>query len=193
MDMHKNFIISKILFLSFVLSFGIFFSQSKCNISKSTFIDVDKVDANDLICLAKNSEKPYTIFTTFASWCGPCRLHLPDFIDLKNRDNVDLYVVLVEAENDKRIANAIHFVKSIDANSKMLVLKNDVYGKKKRRNEIFVKEITPKHNEMIADYGKVILIKNTGEILYVTNWKDYDKDWKNSQLMLEKKIIPLLK
>lgn len=167
---------------------------SSCNLQKSDASDALKVDQNDLICLAKNSDKPYTVFYTMASWCAPCRLHFPDAVELEKTGKVNLFVVLVESEQDKRLVNAVNFIKSKSENVKFGVLKDEIYGTRTgQRNRKFATQITPQHNEMIDDYGKFILIDKGGNVLYVTNWKDYNKDWQNSKKMLENKILPLIK
>ncbi|WP_128414355.1 hypothetical protein [Chryseobacterium sp. Leaf394] len=188
--MNKN-IYLLLLFISVSLSGQ---NISNCNLQKSDASDALKFDRNDMICLAKNSDKPYTIFYTLASWCAPCRLHFPDAVELEKTGKVNLFVVLVESEEDKRLVNAINFIKSISENVKFGVLKDEIYGTRTgKRNKTLAIEITPQHNEMINDYGKFILIDRTGTILYVTNWKDYNKDWQNSKKMLENKILPLIK
>lgn len=165
-----------------------------CNLQKSDASNALKVDQNDLICIAKNSDRPYTVFYTLASWCAPCRMHFPDAVELEKTGKVNLFVVLVESEQDKRLGNAINFIKSTSENVKFGVLKDEIYGTKTgKRNKKIAKEITPTHNEMIADYGKFILVDQGGTVLYVTNWKDYNKDWQNSKKMLENKILPLIK
>jgi len=186
----------KILYLLFLFSFSINIPaqySELCNISKSEKIDSQKVDVDDLLCIAKNADTPFTIFYTLASWCEPCRLHFPDAIDLEKTGKVNLFVILVESESDKRVVNAINFIKSYSKNVKYGVLKDEVYGTKTgKRNNKFVKQITPARFELIEDYGKFIVIDKSGTILYVSNWKDYDKDWKNAKKMIENKIIPLL-
>lgn len=73
------------------------------------------------------------------------------------------------------------------------VLKDELYGNKTgRRNKKLATEMTPKHNEMIADYGKFILVDQGGNLLYTTNWKDYNKDWQNSKKILEIRFYLLL-
>ena len=164
-----------------------------CNIQKSDFINVEKVEKSNLICIAKNSDKPYTIFYTLASWCSPCRMHFPDTMELEKTNKVNIYVVLVESEKDKRIMNAIDFIKSKSETVKYGVLKDEIYGTKTgKRNKKIATEMTPENNELIDDYGKLILVDKSGKIHYTTNWKDYEGDWKNAKKMIENKILPLI-
>ncbi len=164
-----------------------------CKIKNSETIDALKVDKEKLICIAKNSEKPYTLFYTLASWCAPCRLHYPDVVNLEKAGKINLFVILVESEKDKGILNAINFIKSYSENIKFGVLNDESYGTKTgKRNKEFVQEITPNNFETIEDYGKFILVDNSGKILFVSTWKDFENDWKNSKKMIENKILPLL-
>ena len=109
-------------------------------------------------------------------------MHFPDAIDLEKTGKVNLFVILVESESDKRVVNAINFIKSYSKNVKYGVLKDEVYGTKTgKRNKKLVTQITPASFELIEDYGKFIVINKSGTILYVSNWKDYGKDWKNTK------------
>ena len=182
--------------LSTILALSLFTwaTLAQCEIKYSSTLNIQKVGKTDLICLAQNSEKPYTVFYTLASWCAPCRLHLPDAANLTSTGKVDLIIILVEPENDPNIHKAINFITSTDSTIRYVVLNNDQYGEKtKRRNQKLAEEMTESPNEVIDDYGKFILLNRDGQILYTTNWKDYNKDWKNSKKMLEQKILPLLK
>ncbi len=168
-------------------------NTTECNIQQSETIDVQIVDKDDIICIAKNSDKPFTVIYTLASWCSPCRMHFPDALDLEKTGKVSLFVVLVESEKDKRIINAINFIQSASPEVKFGVLKDELYGTKTRkRNKKFATEITPENNELIDDYGKFILIDRSGKVLYVTNWKDYNEESKDAKKMLKNKILPLL-
>lgn len=168
-------------------------NTDNCSIQKSETINVQIVDKDDIICIAKNSDKPFTVIYTLTSWCSPCRMHFPDAVDLEKTGKVNLFVVLVESEKDKRIINAIDFIQSASAGVKFGVLKDALYGTKTgKRNKKFATEITPENNELIDDYGKFILIDKSGKVLYVTNWKDYNKEWKDAKNMLQNKILPLL-
>ena len=186
----------KILYLLFLLFFSVNITAQNselCNIAKSEKVNSLKIDIDDLLCIAKNADTPFTIFYTLASWCEPCRLHFPDAVDLEKTGRVNLFVILVESETDKRILNAINFIKSYSKNIKYGVLKDEVYGTKTgKRNNKFVTQITPESFELIDDYGKFIVVDKSGIILYVSNWKDYNKDWKNAKKMIESKILPLI-
>ncbi|WP_419868201.1 hypothetical protein [Chryseobacterium sp. CT-SW4] len=189
------------LFLIPVLSLVGFLSsgqQNSCNLQKSKIINLTAVDKSDLLCIAKSSDKPNTVFYTLASWCVPCIEHLPEALKLEKDYNTEVYVVLVEAEEDTRIKSAIKIVEKESQDAKMLVLKDSAYeGGVKKRNTTFVTEITPSQFEAIPDFSKFIVVNNQGEVVMVTNWKDYKKiDKKNLEdvrQMLSHTVVPLLK
>ena len=181
--------------LTLIISLNCFAQDADdCHIKKSEFINVLKVDKDELICIAQNSDKPYTVFYTLTSWCSPCRMHFPDAVELEKSGKVNLFVVLVESEQDRKIGSAINFIQSVSPEAKFGVLNDEIYGQKTgKRNKKFAIEITPETNEMIDDYGKFILVDKAGQVLYVTNWKDYNKEWKDAKTMLQNKILPLIK
>ena len=104
-----------------------------------------------------------------------------------------MYVVLLEKEDDKYIAQAVQYLKEVDKDIKILVLKDAVYGTKRtRKNKKFVTEITPSQFENIDDYSKFILYDKEGKVIMVTNWKDYNDNWKDEESMIKRRILPLL-
>nr|WP_314495670.1 hypothetical protein [uncultured Chryseobacterium sp.] len=179
----------------FFLVSGFFTAQEKCEIIESTSLNIKKVDKEDLICIAKNSDQPITVFYTFASWCAPCRMHLLQALYLEKFFKTNVYIVLVEGESDRKIINGINYIEKYAPDAKMLVLKDAVYeGGVKKRNRQFVTDITPPQFENIADFSKFILINKEGQTVLVTNYKDNenDPDWKDAMPMIKRKIIPLL-
>ncbi|MDR6920462.1 MULTISPECIES: hypothetical protein [Chryseobacterium] len=172
--------------------------QENCSLKKSEFIEATAVDKNDILCIAKNSGKPNTVFYTLASWCVPCIEHLPDALQLEKDYNTSVYIVLVEGEDDRKINRAMSIVKSRSADAKILVLKNKNFpGGVKKRNRAFAEQMTPPQFEMIPDFSKFMVVNNQGEVKMVTNWKDYKKldkkTTENVQQMLAHTVIPIIK
>ncbi|MDP3353394.1 MAG: hypothetical protein Q8S44_06615 [Flavobacteriaceae bacterium] len=169
------------------------FGQTKeYNLVKSQFYDIYTVDKDDVICLAKNTTKAKTLIYTFGIWCKPCIKSLPYAIKLAEDYNLDLYVLLLEKENDKRVIQAIDYLKKIKENINYLVLKDSKYGVKlHNKNKQFLTEITPIDFENIDDFSKFIIIDKTGKVLMVTNWKDKDKS-RDTQKMIQNRILPIL-
>jgi thiol-disulfide isomerase/thioredoxin len=183
----------KILFFSFLITL-IAHSQENCNLYLSKNSKIYAIDTNDLRCIAENSNKKNTLFFTFGVWCEPCRLHLPNAIKFAEENNVDFYVLLVEAEEDLKTKEAFDYIKKLNNEIKIVILKDEIYGiKRNRKNKKFLLEVTPKENENIDDYSKYILLNNQGKVLIVTNWKDNKgNDWRDDTPMIKRCLLPLL-
>lgn len=183
----------KIILFSLFISF-IAYSQDNCNLHFSKKNEIYAVDTNEIKCIAQNSNKKNTLVFTFGTWCEPCRLHLPNAIKFANENDLNFYVLLVEAEEDPITKQSIDYLKSIKSDIKVIILKDEIYGtRRSKKNKKFVSEITPEEFENIADYSKYILINNKGKVLMVTNWKDNkENDWEDDTEMVKKRILPLL-
>ncbi len=170
-------------------------NSQPCNLTQSNFNDIPAIAYNDVICLAKNSDKKFSLFFTFGIWCEPCRLHLPGAIKFAEQHNLDFYVILLEPEDNIKAKQAASYLRYTKPDIKTLILKDEVYGTKRtKKNKKFVTEITPKNSEAIDDYSKYILLNNKGDVLRVTNWKDGkdEVDWKDDSKMLDRILVPLV-
>ncbi|ODS87237.1 MAG: hypothetical protein ABS44_11495 [Chryseobacterium sp. SCN 40-13] len=185
------------LFFSLSLLPVLVFSQNaieKCNIQKSYFEDLYRVDAEDVKCLAKNSEKPNTVLVSFARWCAPCLHHLPAHMALEKHFDVDFYILLVDKENDRRTFLAKDYVWKDYPNAKILIIKDyEKRGRGKKYNE-FLKGITPPQFEVIDSMSKFFVLNTKGEVQMVTSYKDNPEgtDWKDHRPLMRKHIMPLL-
>jgi len=183
-----------ILILIGKISFG---QNSDCELIKSTSDKIFTVDKDDILCIAKNSEKEKTLVYTFGIWCAPCIKHLPNAIKLAREYNLDFYVLLTDKENSDKELSAIGFLnkvqETINFEIKVVNLK-DENGKPNKKYKQFLDEITPPQFENINDMSKYIILDRVGNVLMVTNWKDNrENDWEDDSKMIEKRIIPILK
>src|SRR4051812_29401612 len=87
-------------------------AQDSCQLKVSAQSQVPVVDVNDMKCLARTAASKNTLFYIFGIWCEPCRLHLPNAIQFAKENNLDFYVVLVEAENDELTSKAVSYLKN---------------------------------------------------------------------------------
>lgn len=183
----------KVLFVLMLWS-GLVFSQTDCGVLLSEAANIPAVDASDIRCIARNTTKQKTMFYTFGIWCEPCVLHLPNAVRLAREYDLEFYILLVDAEADDYTLRAVQQIREQAPEIKLAVLKNSVYGEKRRkRNKKFVTEITPPAFENIDDYSKYILLDKTGEVIMVTTWKDNEKnDWRDDSKMTQERIVPLL-
>ncbi|WP_452231902.1 hypothetical protein [Lacinutrix sp. MEBiC02595] len=176
------------------ISFG---QSTDCELTKSASEKIFKVDKDDIICIAKNSQKEKTLVYTFGTWCGPCLKHLPNAIKLARENDLEFYVLLTDKENSERELTAIRFLKQkqekINFEIKVLNLK-DENGKPNKKYKQFLDEITPSEFENINDMSKYIILNKLGNVLMVTNWKDnIENDYEDDSNMIEKRIKPILK
>ncbi|MCF6306327.1 MAG: hypothetical protein L3J09_00045 [Flavobacteriaceae bacterium] len=189
--------VEKSLFLILLLIQLSSFSQSEtnCNLKQSKNNEINAVDANDFVCLAKNTEKDKIIVFTFGLWCSPCIAHLDNAISLKENYNVDFYVLLVDNEDENElIKKTIIFLRKKREDINIVILK-DEYGKRRNRKyKNFLKEMTPNEFENIGGMSKYLVYNNEGKVIMVTTWKDREgDDWRDDSSTLKNKVIPLLK
>ena len=71
----------------------------ECQLPKSAHSDFRTVDVEQARCLARHSDKAKTLFYTYADWCTHCKAALPDIVALAKQHNTDLYLLLVDEEN----------------------------------------------------------------------------------------------
>ncbi|HLW14938.1 MAG TPA: hypothetical protein VKX30_05530 [Flavobacteriaceae bacterium] len=190
--MFKNYIIYSLLLLP-ILSVA---QSEPCNLEKNELGNAYLVDAEDIRCLAKNSDKEISMFYTFAESCKPCLKHIPDLIPFVIENDLDLYIVLIDRENNFRVEWAEIILKRFeqeirehyqeDFSFKLYVLK-DEEGRPRKKYNKFLTEITPPQFEVIGDLGKHIVMNKSGEVLLVTSYKDNPENVedKNSYILNE--------
>ena len=178
----------------------------KCNLTRSVFSRLYTVNVEEVICLAQNSDKDITIFYTYAEWCSPCRRKLPEAIKLAEKYNVDFYVLLMDREGDRlRLGGALQTLDSVYNNQlKAVIISDELYSeramekfaRRSRRGFVLVSTgiverdkyknfltlITPPESEIDNGMSKFIVLNKKGEVLLVTNHKDYEGTNDDSKL-----------
>lgn len=187
----------KFFLFSFLVYSISFFSQTpyeKCGLEKSYFEDLYRVDAEDVKCLAKNSDKPNTILVSFARWCEPCLWHLPNHMELETKYETDFYTLLVDKENDNMIYKAKEYVWERYPNAKILIIKDYKNRGKGKKYKEFLNDITPSEFENIACMSKFFVLNKKGNVELITSYKDKeeDEDWKDDSPMIQRLVVPLL-
>lgn len=198
-SLNKTSVILPILFL---IPFIVFAQFSPCNLEKNALENAYLVDAEDIRCLARNSEKDISMFYTFAESCKPCLKHIPALIPFVIENEIDLYIVLIDKEHSYRVEWAEIILKRFeeeikdryqeDFSFKLYVLK-DEDGRPRKKYNKFLTEITPPQFEVIGDLGKHIVMNKSGEVLLITSYKDNPENAedKNSHILNEV-ILPVL-
>ena len=167
-----------------------------CNLEKNALGNAYLVDAEDIRCLARSSEKDISMFYTFAEWCKPCLKHIPALVPFVIENELDFYIILIDRENNFRVEWAEILLKQYeqeirdryqeDFSFKLYVLK-DENGRPRKKYNKFLTEITPPQFEVIGDMGKHIVMNKSGEVLLVTSYKDNPENAedKNSHILNE--------
>ncbi len=185
----------KIILFTLLFCFQTVCSQvNNCNLESTYFEDLKRVDVDAVKCLAKNSEKPNTLFFVFARWCEPCMWHLPTFMGIEKEYDVDLYVLLIDLENSQMTELAKDYVWERYPSAKIVVLKDFPKRGKGKKYKDFINAITPPSFEKIDDMSKYFVLDNEGDVVLVTSWKDSkgDPDWKDDRPMVKRLVLPLL-
>lgn len=186
-------------YLSFVLILVCFIwsnAQSNvCCLPRSAHSDLYTVDAEQVRCLARNSERDLTMFYTFADWCTYCKKSLPEVVGLAEKYGTELYLLLVDEEDETyySIDRTIAMLDTVYHNTlKAVIITDSLYtprtvrklnapirkiidikGKSAREKySRFLKDISP--NEETAGMGKLIVLDRQGEVLGICE-RDYDR------------------
>ncbi|MDR1653622.1 MAG: hypothetical protein LBS01_08280 [Prevotellaceae bacterium] len=145
-----------------------------------------------MYCIAKNSDKDFTVFYTFASWCGPCIANLPDAVNFSETNNANMYVLLIDGEWGRSdVANAVAILKKKNITQPAVILSDSLYPTAKLRNKKpakfvlvdfgiqnrkkyanFVKLITPQRFKPENGMSKYIIFNKEGEVVFVSNSDD---------------------
>lgn len=145
------------------------------------------VDAVDAKCLARTSEKDFTLLFTFSDNCPKCASELTEALTLAIKYDIEFFIVLSKKQDSKILAEEISYIKQaerivnranldVKLDLQPLVIK-DSEGNPKRKYEKFIRDITPHGHEVIVDMPKYILLsKETADVVAMTNLRDYPND-----------------
>uniref|UniRef100_UPI0030BB5B11 hypothetical protein n=1 Tax=Riemerella anatipestifer TaxID=34085 RepID=UPI0030BB5B11 len=170
--------------LFLLLSFSLGYPQS-----------VQYVGKEDIRSIASKSER--TLLKTFTIWCEPCRMNMKNYIDVESQyKNTQLYYVLIETEGNKRLQPTIDYLTGKHPKAKILVLKDEDFGKGvRRKNKNFLKTFNYNDQPIDEGIGKDIVLDKGANVLAVTSWQDRlsDETWQDNIGILRRKVFPLLK
>ena len=186
-----------------------------CGLPKSAYSNFYTVDVEQARCLARHSDKAKTLFYTYADWCTHCKAALPDVVALARQHNADLYLLLVDEENqtyysinrtaamlDTVYHNTLKAVLITDSLYSPKALKKlrapirkiiDIRGKSAREKYYyFLSVVAPDDEEenRLTGMGKLIVMDKWGEVLGVIT-RDFDN--LDSPYKGYDKVVELLK
>ncbi|WP_018675309.1 hypothetical protein [Riemerella columbina] len=155
---------------------------------------VQYVGKEDIRAIARKSER--TLLKTFAIWCEPCRMNIKNYTDIEHQfKNTQLYYVLIETEGSKRLQPTIDYLIDKYPKVKILVLKDEDFGKGvRRKNRNFLKAFNYNNQTIDEGIGKDIVLDKGANVLTVTSWQDRlsDETWQDEIGILRRKVFPLL-
>jgi hypothetical protein len=198
--------IKKLFLIICIFNFcNLAFSQTQCGLTKSYYADVYTVQTDDLYCLARNSNKDYTVFFVMSNSCSPCRKKLPLVVNFTNENKFDLYILSVEREWDydsKPIYRTLQKANMANSEYKSILLSDSLYTnveyrRRKPSNAVisisiagakyaekyiaFLNKLT-KASEKAYGYGKLIVMNKQGEIVFEDISTDGNDDFEQNIL-----------
>ncbi len=182
------------LLATFLISGSVQTARSQqCALKPSGTKGIHAVTVDDLRCLAKEPSHQRLLCLTYAAWCTPCRAHLPGAIAFAAANRLKLIVIVPEAETDALLRDADAQVRKLDTGVRVVVV-SDAYGKTRNpKYKRFLKELIPPPFPLIEDYSKYILFDKSGNVSYVSSWKDNRKNnWRSDTAIQNQRILPLL-
>lgn len=89
--------------------------------------EVHKISMNELESLIKETGDKVVLLNFFASWCGPCRMEIPDLMKLRKRYSPD-QVVLLGISVDQSAADLQAFLAKTNFNYPVYQAQSDIVG-----------------------------------------------------------------
>lgn len=179
------FLLSFILFLPSLL-----WAQNRdelCRLEMNNTNRAYVVDAVDAKCLARTSDKDFTLLFTFSDNCPKCASELTEALTLAIKYDIEFFIVLNKKQDSRILAEEISYIKQaerivnranlgVKLDLQPLVIK-DSEGSPKRKYNKFITDLTPVGHEIIIDMPKYILLsKETADVVAMTNLRDYPND-----------------
>jgi thiol-disulfide isomerase/thioredoxin len=69
--------------------------------------DFERVDAAQIRSHIQSASRPYTLVNFYATWCKPCKVELPELIDLQNDKTSQVNVMLVSMDEPEVVENKL--------------------------------------------------------------------------------------
>tara|TARA_Y100000590_G_scaffold255910_1_gene287424 strand:- start:312 stop:920 length:609 start_codon:yes stop_codon:yes gene_type:complete len=167
--MKNNFLYILLLFFLVNLSFNSELSKDQLEKIKEVTEDVNKAPDFTLKSIHSGIDSTYVLSTMtdkvilinfWATWCGPCRLEIPDFNELYNKYNKDGFEILSISISDTK-EQLINFLKAYKIDYPILYEKQSIMQKIVMEYggvySIPMSFLIGKNNEIIRVYPGAIL------------------------------------
>ena len=92
-------------------------------------VQLDEVSLTELKDLIQNDGINYRLVNVWATWCGPCVLEFPHFVDMHRMyRNREFEMISVTFDDLDRKQNALNFLKKKQASMKNYIIRGDRYA-----------------------------------------------------------------
>jgi thiol-disulfide isomerase/thioredoxin len=134
-------------------------------------VGVYSIDSETILKLIKSSKKEFHVIYSFTTWCGPCREYLPMLLNYVENNNIELYILIIEKDNSKKLYNSkVFFDKMENFNKPIFCITSGKSKNPKKKYFEFVESIVPNHKEFGLSLN--VLINNKGEVLYASTYNE---------------------
>ena len=140
-------------------------------ITSNKDLGVYSIDSETILKLIKSSKKEYHVIYSFTTWCGPCREYLPTLLNYVEKNNIELYILIIEKDNSKKLYTSKEFFdKMKNFNKPIYCITSGKSKNPKKKYFEFVESIVPNHKEFGLSLN--VLINNKGEVLYASTYNE---------------------
>lgn len=121
-------------------------------------VTIEDIALEQLETIIKNEGINYRLINVWATWCGPCVLEFPSFVDMHRMyRNREFEMISISFDDQERKQNALNFLIKIQASMKNYIISGNRYK--------FIEAIDPKwegalpYTLFIAPGGKILYSK----------------------------------
>jgi len=141
------------------------------DLSSNKETEIYSINSDTILKLIKTSKKEYHVIYSFTTWCGPCREYLPMLLDYVEKNNIELYILIIEKDASKKLYNSkVFFDKMENFNKPLYCITSGESKNPKKKYYEFVDSIKPNHSEYGLSLN--ILFNNKGEVLYASTYNE---------------------
>lgn len=91
-------------------------------------VSIDEIDLQQMKALLKNEGINYKLINVWATWCGPCVIEFPSFVDMHRMyRNREFEMISISFDDPDRKQNALNFLVKKQASMTNYIIKGDRY------------------------------------------------------------------
>jgi thiol-disulfide isomerase/thioredoxin len=149
-----------------------------------------KIDQVSLREMINKSEKKLKIVLFYGFWCPPCKEMLPKLINIseKNEDEIDLF--LVTAEQDQRFEKVFSYLQLLNFKKPSFIIDTKKYGNEKKpfvRTEKLIQEICKECDYEKMGFPSFIIYNKQNEMIFDATYENTNEfNYNQIELNLQK-------